>query len=145
MTDVLCFEVPGEPVPKGRARSRVVTTREGKSFAAHYTPAATRAYEEKVRLLCQVAASGQRWLWAAKDRFDLVIHVHRTHEGRGGDLDNYVKAILDGANGIAFADDRYVRHVSVTLYVNRENPHVDVAIRRRRLGEGESQRTDLKF
>jgi len=135
MTD-LRFTIPGEPVPKGRARTRVVTTKGGKSFASHYTPAETKAYEQKVALLCQAAVSAQRWLWSPKDRFAVTVHVFRTHEGKGGDLDNYIKAVSDAINGIAFADDRYIRAVNAAMAQDAERPRVEVVVTRIRVGEG---------
>lgn len=135
MTDSLHFVVPGEPVPKGRARTRVVTTKSGKSFATHYTPADTKAYEAHVKLLCQVAANQARWLWTDKDRFTLTIRVYRTHEGAGGDWDNYAKAASDAINGIAFRDDRYIRAGSVTVMQDRARPRLEITVQRHRIGE----------
>ena len=134
--DDLRFTIPGEPVPKGRARTRVVTTKAGKSFATHYTPADTKAYEQKVALLCQAAVAAHRWLWSPKDRFAVTVHVFRTHEGKGGDLDNYSKACLDAINGVAFPDDRYVRELTATLEQDAEQPRVEVVVIRIRVGEG---------
>lgn len=34
--------------------------------------------------------------------------------GRHGDIDNYVKAVLDGLNGVAYLDDRQVVQVFAT-------------------------------
>jgi Holliday junction resolvase RusA-like endonuclease len=133
--DRLAFVVAGEPVPKGRARTRVMTTKAGKSFAHHFTPAETRAFEERVALMCQAAVARVRWGWGPKDRFAVSIHVFRTHEGKGGDADNYLKACLDAVNGIAFADDRYVRKLEALLAQDPERPRVEVEIRRMRIGE----------
>jgi crossover junction endodeoxyribonuclease RusA len=131
MTDVLRFVVDGEPVPKGRARTRVVTPKGGKAFASHYTPPETKAYEERVALLCRVAAAGVRWAWTKADRFALVVQVFRSHEGKGGDLDNYVKAISDAINGVAFGDDRYIRGIGASLQTpDPARPRVEVEVRR---------------
>lgn len=130
MTGALAFFVNGEPVAKGRARSRVVTPRVGKAFASHYTPPTTRAYEAMVRLRAQSAAALVRWTWSDKDRFALRVIVYREHEGRGGDLDNYVKAIGDALNGVAFPDDRRVRELRVTLRRDPERPRVYVEVRK---------------
>lgn len=135
MTD-LSFTVPGEPIPKGRARTRIVQPRAGKAFASHYTPAQTKAFESYVRLLCQAAVSQARWLWSPKDRFALTVRVFRTHEGAGGDLDNYFKAVSDAINGVAFGDDRYVREMNASLAHDPASPRVEVEIRRMRIGEG---------
>lgn len=135
MNDVLRFVVPGEPIPKGRARSRVVRPKSGKAFVQHYTPGETTAYEDRVGLLCRVAVARARWLFTAKDRFAIAIRVFRTHEGAGGDLDNYVKTISDAINGVAFGDDRYIRSLSASLSHDRERPRVEIVIRRMRSGE----------
>lgn len=131
----LRFIVPGEPVPKGRARTRVVTTKAGKSFATHYTPAETKAFEQKVALLCQAAVAAHRWLWSPKDRFAVTVRIFRKHEGAGGDLDNYVKAVSDAINGVAFGDDRYVRELVASLVQDVEQPRVEVVVTRIRMGE----------
>lgn len=129
------FRIPGEPVPKGRARSRAVTTKAGKSFVSHYTPGATRAFEDRVRMVCQVAVAGVRWNWTPKDRFGLTVRVFRMHEGKGGDVDNYTKAVLDGVNGVAFGDDRYVRAVLATLAQDSANPRIEVRITKFPMGQ----------
>ncbi len=124
----LRFVVDGEPVPKGRARTRVVNTK-GKSFAQHYTPAATRAFEQRVALQCRVQVNGTRWMPGPKDRFVVVVRIFRTHEGAGGDLDNYVKAVTDGINGVAFPDDRYIRELRASLHQDQSRPRVEVEVR----------------
>lgn len=136
MSDRLFFIVPGEPVPKGRARTRVVQTKSGKAFASHYTPKETAAYEKHVATLCQLAVNQKRWVFGPKDRFDLRVRICRTHEGAGGDIDNYVKAIQDGINGIAFPDDRYIRCGAQWLEQDSERPRVEVCVTRIRIGEG---------
>jgi len=131
----LIFEIPGEPVPKGRARSRAVTTKAGKSFVQHYTPKETVAYEQRVALFCQAAISASRWLWSPQDRFALSVMIFRTHEGAGGDMDNYFKAISDGINGKAFPDDRYVRAGVQLMTQDKTNPRAIVEVIRFRIGE----------
>lgn len=126
----LAFVIPGEPVPKGRARTRVVTPKAGKAFASHYTPGQTVAFEERVALVCRAAVARVRWSWGPKDRFAVSVTVHRKHEGAGGDLDNYVKAVSDAINGIAFSDDRYVRVLTARMGQDERHPRVEVEVRR---------------
>lgn len=142
---VLKFVVPGEPVPKGRARFRIVTSRGGKPFGQEYTPAETRAYEERVKLLAQVAVNQAGWSWDDEDRFAVLIRVFRTHWEKGGDIDNYGKAALDGMNGTVFPDDRYVRGFACSLMdPDPTSPRVEVEVRRvssrRRKGAGAAGR-----
>lgn len=133
--NALHFEIPGEPVPKGRARSHVMHTRAGKAYVQHYTPKATKAYELAAALCCRAAVERAKWLFTPKDRFTVVVKIYRTHECAGGDLDNYVKAVCDAINGIAFGDDRYVRGLLATLRRDPERPRVEVEVRRHRRGE----------
>jgi len=42
MMDPISFFVPGDPIAKGRPKTRVVQTTEGKAFATIYTPTKTR-------------------------------------------------------------------------------------------------------
>lgn len=121
----LAFTVPGEPVPKARPRARVVGP-----FARIYTPGTTRKYEGHVRVIAREAAQRAHWAWGAKDRFEVELAVFRIHELRGGDLDNLAKSILDPLNGIAYPDDRRVLRLQATLAVDRENPRVEVIVRK---------------
>lgn len=123
----LAFVVPGEPVAK--ARARMGKAKRGAKRRPH-TPKKTRAYEERVKILCHRAAVRSRWKFSRGDRFALSLAIYRTHEGAGGDLDNYVKAISDGVNEVAWQDDRYVRALAVTLEQDRANPRIEVRIER---------------
>ncbi len=127
----LRFVVPGEAVPKARARHRVIVPRSGKPFAQEYTPAKTRAYEDRVRLVCQAAVSREGWAWTEKDRFSVTMRVFRTHESKGGDLDNYVKSITDGMIRIAYPNDHRIRGIGAALAdPDRESPRVEVCVRK---------------
>ena len=107
------FEIPGEPVAKGRPRF----ARAGK-FVRTYTPKQTLNFEQLVgwcaretgadKLVGPVEAS-------VKFYFRLPKSKHRKRNPRQAepkttkpDLDNLIKAILDGLNKIAFNDDASV-------------------------------------
>ncbi len=65
--------------------------------------------------------------------FELTVIVYR--QKRTGDLDNYVKAVSDALNnGIAFEDDKYVMAEKSRMHHDRENPRIEVRIRRWELG-----------
>jgi Holliday junction resolvase RusA-like endonuclease len=130
VTDLLRFVVPGEPVPKGRPRTRVVVPHGGKPFAQVYTPKETQAYETKVRLLCQAAVGASRWRWDESDVFWLSVRVYRTHAGKGGDWDNYAKAAADAMNKLAFPDDRRIRHAQVWVDQDAERPRMVITVKR---------------
>lgn len=107
----MIIEIPGKPQPKQRPR----LARNG----AVYTPAATQAYERLVARHAKLAgakpvsgpvhveitsmfAIPKSWSKARKAAADGQFHVSRP------DLDNLTKSVLDGLNGVAFADDAQV-------------------------------------
>lgn len=137
MTEPITFTIPGEPVAKGRARSFV---RNG--HVAHYTPDKTARYENLVKLAAQQAMSDIAPLdvavaltvraffsipksWSLKKQraaaLGEVMHTKRP------DLDNVVKAIKDGANGVVWVDDSQVVFVSASKKYG--SPRVEVEVR----------------
>ena len=112
------IRIPGRPVPKGRPRFKVIGGQ-----VRVFTPATTTQYEQKV------AAA---WRAAKLPMFDgpVAIEVHISTDGAvvtvvpitvteastklRSDLDNVVKALMDGLNGVAYTDDRQV--VQIVAY-----------------------------
>jgi crossover junction endodeoxyribonuclease RusA len=99
--------VPHKPVPKGRPRM----TRRGRVF----TPQRTLEAEALVREA-----------WGARRKFDGSVGIEITFSNDGthirvfpyegesklrGDIDNYIKTIMDGLNGCAWDDDKQVLYV----------------------------------
>lgn len=137
MTDTITFTIPGEPVAKGRARSFV---RNG--HVAHYTPEKTARYENLVKLAAQQAmgdmapAEGAVALivrafmgiptsWSQKkQRAAALGEITPT---KRPDLDNIVKAVKDGANGVTWKDDSQV--VDVIASKRYGTPRVEVEVR----------------
>jgi Holliday junction resolvase RusA-like endonuclease len=119
MTADLHFIVPGSPVPKERPRI-------GKGRT--YTPARTRAYEAKVRLCAQAAASRLGWrIWPGQ-RYSVNIYVV-FQDQRRRDLDNACKSIADAMRGIGFFDDSEIDEVHLYRGISRTNPRAIVAVR----------------
>ena len=106
------FEWSGTPVPKGRPRM-------GNGHV--YTPSRTREFEEAIG-----------WAWretgAAPFEGDVVVTVDIYEPSRAADLDNYVKACLDGLNGLAFADDRQVTSLAASVYRKHKPGGVRITI-----------------
>lgn len=116
------FFVKGKPVGKGRPRF----TRTGHT----YTPDRTRRYEQAVACECRKAMKGREpsslpqhvsigvslmppKSWGKAKRAKAL---HGEIKPGKPDIDNYLKAVLDGCNGIAFRDDSQV----VSVYAVKE-------------------------
>jgi Holliday junction resolvase RusA-like endonuclease len=108
------FVIPGKPFAKQRPRA----TRQGRV----YTPAATVSFERTVGQIAMehfpapitgpvrvtiFASFEPAKSWSKKRRSDAL----GRHHTQRPDLDNCQKAILDGLNRIAFADDGQVAEV----------------------------------
>ncbi|MDO7787891.1 RusA family crossover junction endodeoxyribonuclease [Desulforamulus aquiferis] len=101
------FTVPGRPVPKQRPRM-------GKGGIV-YTPKNCREYEGKV-------AKTAHTIFRRPYAGPVALEVNLFLASRPGDLDNYVKSISDGLNGIAYLDDRQVVELKAKLTVQRGLP-----------------------
>jgi Holliday junction resolvase RusA-like endonuclease len=128
---VLTFVVPGVPVPKGRPRM----TRRGRV----YTPAKTVEYERTVSIAAQEAksrlCSGMLFdgpvmvtihchfamppSWSRKRKTEML---HQPH-AQLPDLDNLVKAVLDGLNHThhIWTDDKQVAAVTAAKHWAQES------------------------
>lgn len=118
------FVVPGEAVGKGRPR---VSTIGG--HARMFTPTKTANYETLIALAAQAAMNGRELItgpvmiemkifvsvaasWSKKKRAEALSgDVMPTKKP---DIDNVLKAICDGINGIVFKDDVQVTNVSMS-------------------------------
>lgn len=135
--DVLQFSMSGAPRGKGRPRTAV---RGG--FARVYTDARTRKYEASVASLAAIAMAGRPPFvgpLSVSLRFRLeppksmskreraaVLAGEQAYLGRI-DADNAAKAVLDGMNGVAFADDVQIVRLFV-VKVADARPGVDVRL-----------------
>jgi Holliday junction resolvase RusA-like endonuclease len=134
---VIEFHVPGIPVAKGRAR---ISTRGGKIRS--FTPPKTVAFEGLVALAAERAMEGADPLsgpvslslfvrlpiaqsWSMKKKL-AALSGDLSPCGRP-DIDNYVKAIADGGNGILWNDDGQITVLLATKrYAEVPGVHVEV-------------------
>ena len=103
------FTVPGQPIAKGRPRM----AKRGR-FVKVYTPKKTLLYERSVGMMAPgpMLAAGVPILVEARMIFSRPQRLMRRKDPDGliphtvkPDGDNVMKTILDGLNGVAFADD----------------------------------------
>jgi len=120
----ICFEVPGQPRGKGRPRF----ARRG-NFVKTYTDAATASYEDQIRFYALQAMGSSEPLKTALEVFIYVklpvpqsYSKKRTEACLSGlerpckkpDLDNIIKAMMDGMNEIVYDDDVQVISIQAT-------------------------------
>lgn len=120
-TLVASFTVEGEPVSKSRAR---FTKRGSKTFA--YTPEKTKAGEERVAWTYRSSVKGVPTDPEVAYRVEAHF-FNGTRQRR--DIDNMVKLILDGLNGVAWIDDNQVTQIEARKsYVAKADARTEVSI-----------------
>jgi Holliday junction resolvase RusA-like endonuclease len=133
----ITFTVPGAPVGKGRPRVGKVG-----GFARLYTPEKTVNYESRVALAGHQAMAGREPVTGPVAlRLDVCLPIPASWSGKKQeravrdeirpatkpDLDNILKAICDGLNGVAWKDDVQVVEATVSKNYSR-SPRVVVLI-----------------
>ncbi len=111
--------VPGRPVPFARALSKGARRFDEPKYAAWKEAAGWHL--KRARLEAGLPLfEGPVWLSIVVEGGQVEVHVleveARRPKGIRGDLDNYVKALLDAGNGTLFHDDSQVvmLHASLT-------------------------------
>ena len=142
MADIVKFVIPGDPVAKGRPRSFV---RNGR--VSCYTPEKTARYENLVRVVAQQAMGSSPPIEGAVSlviRAFLAIPVSWSLKKQRAaalgeitptkrpDLDNIVKAIKDGANGVTWRDDSQVTDVWASKRYGAPRVEIEVITGERR-------------
>lgn len=136
MTRRIVFTVPGEPQGKGRPRAII---RGGKPSV--HTPPKTAAYEALVGQCALAERTGPLLTGPLRVHMDIICAIPKSASrkrreamlmqqewpAKKPDPDNIAKAILDGAEGVAFENDAQV--VQLTLQKAwGEKPGVTVRI-----------------
>ena len=87
-----------QPIPKGRPRT---VSKNGRTWT--YTPPRTKEFEEKLKWLLK---QGNPKPYDCP----LSLTVSFGYK-RDADIDNFIKAFCDAANGILWNDDRQIREI----------------------------------
>jgi Holliday junction resolvase RusA-like endonuclease len=122
------FEVPGDPVPKARART---VRKGGRTWS--FTPKRVAAWERTIR---EEAAKHFNEPMEGPVMISLIFHMARPGSRRKEvyvsttpDLDNLEKAVLDALNGVAYEDDRFVVAKNAQKrYILNGKPRVSVRV-----------------
>lgn len=134
---MITFTIPGEPVAKGRPRATTVG-----GHARMYTPAKTAAYEQLVAVYASAAMKKAPLLehpvrlhlgiyckvpgtWSKKRRADALAGIERP--AKKPDIDNIIKAVADGMNGIVWIDDSQIVELTCSKWYALE-PYVSVNV-----------------
>lgn len=127
--------IEGEPVAQGRPRFSTIN-----GHARVYDPAKSRNYKKMVRSVAERHVSKP-----IDEPLKLVIDVYkgipksfskkkRSEAIEGNlrpitkpDIDNYIKGILDGLNGVVWVDDNRIVSLTVNKFYS-EQPRVEVEV-----------------
>lgn len=134
----IMFTVPGQPHGKGRPRF----ARQG-TFVKTYTDAKTLTYEKSIQTYAKKAmGSTSPLIGAVAAYLHIGIPIPPSYsktrqkaciEGlerptKKPDIDNIVKAVLDGMNGIVYLDDKQVVDLHLTkVYSSKEG--IDIMVK----------------
>ena len=121
MSTELTFTIPGEPASKARPRF------DGRGIKGRtYTPAKTKAAEAAVALMFRSA--GGKFEPDGEVTFGVeVTFFNGTRQRR--DIDNMIKLVLDGLNGVAWVDDTQVTEVTARKrFVSRDEARTVVKV-----------------
>lgn len=139
----VCFEVPGDPIPKGRHRARVAYTKDRKPYVMIYPDSDTVAYEKTISRSARLFMSGRDpsdkplailvhayvrvpKSWSNKDRTAALAGFIRPTSRPDGD--NYLKAVQDALNEIVWKDDSQIIDARV-LKEYSDSPAMRIEVR----------------
>jgi Holliday junction resolvase RusA-like endonuclease len=130
------FTVPGKPRGKGRPRF----TKAG-GFVRTYTDRATASYENLVALeyeraggkltdkpICMTVTAVYPIPKGVSKKMREAMLAYEVLPRIKPDIDNVLKAILDGLDGVAYHDDTQVQHLTAARVYGAE-PRVQVILR----------------
>lgn len=102
------------PVPKGR--NRMGHTKSGGVFMTR--PTRTRNYEALI-----AEATALQYPLQSPLTCELIVFINFYMENRRhGDIDNLAKSVLDGMQGVAFANDKQIKGLHMEIFFCNEEP-----------------------
>ena len=138
------FTIDGEPQGKGRPKTRVHQGRSGRAFAQVYTPAGTRAYEQRVIEAFRLKYPDHK-VWERGFPLAMLLKAYcpipsstsrvkreQMYDGlilptKKPDADNILKIVCDALNGVVYEDDTQITDIRL-IKVYDNTPRVEVTI-----------------
>lgn len=115
------IEISGDIRPAGRPRF----TRGGHA----YQPAQNREVRQMIQAAARSAMKNQTPMTG---EVSAVVQIYRRRKVTAknfGDVDNFLKAVLDALNGICYSDDSQVVRCVVEKFCDKDNPRALVELR----------------
>ena len=127
------IKIPGKIVGKERPRKRKLTQKE--IFAQRlgiktksrkfYTPERTQECEDKIGFYAINA--GYRGVFKKDENCKLNIKLYYKRKGQS-DIDNVLKTIMDGLQGIVYPNDKQVLSVSIDILENQKEDYTEIEL-----------------
>lgn len=125
-TRLLQFNLPIEPLPKGRPRF---------SAGRVYTPPKTLRYERELRILIQQKVGSDHRPFMGPVSVQLAFFCPRPQKAAPlswkptrPDLDNLAKAVMDAANGLLWVDDNQIVSMNAKKLHCSDRPSVTIQV-----------------
>ena len=112
--------VQGDVIPAARPRF---------SGRRAYQPARNVEYRREVEISARQAMRAKAPL---KGALEAVIRLYRKYKVTArqfGDVDNHLKALFDGLQGIIFEDDAQIVRCVVEKFTDKKNPRAEIELR----------------
>lgn len=139
MSNVLAFDIPGQPIGQGRPKFSTIN-----GHARAYDPEKSRNYKAYIRMLATQAMKDRGFTMIEGPcvlRIDAYFEVPKSkskkfreaalsgleYPTKKPDIDNIIKAIQDALNGLAYKDDALIVRLGVTKLYS-EIPRVEVSL-----------------
>lgn len=114
--------VAGDAIPAARPR-----------FSGHaYQPKRNRDYRARVQTAAYsaMAIAGHEPMTGELSAVVKLYRRYKTTARIFGDVDNHLKSLFDGLNGIVFADDSQIVQCEVSKHTDKKNPRAEIEIRK---------------
>lgn len=114
--------IEGDAIPAARPRF---------SGRRAYQPARNREYRELIQLSARLAMKGAEPI---SGEICAVVKVYRKYKRTArifGDVDNHLKALFDGMQGIVFCDDAQIVRCVVEKFTDKDRPRAEIEISQR--------------